>query len=506
MRRWFSSLFSRLLPWVVLLHSLTFMAFWLTNSLFYASTNDYLADMLGQRLDYVSLLIWVSAFVAAWSILRVITLFLKKTYPLKGLFAWVYGILSLIYIVFFYGSFNLLFSESPVQLVRIKQMLHYFRLFVDVGLLLGVALLAAILLRNYLRKRPVGATRQAWRLVILALVVFAVLWSMALIYPPGSVVRGLIADKPLIIAHRGASMLAPENTMAAAYLADEIGVYGLETDVHISRDGEVFLLHDDTFDRTTDVASIFPGREKEPAENFSMAEIRQLNAGKWFMEQDPFNAYDKGLLSADQVDVYQQQVVPMLADYLEFVRAEHLAFRFDLKPLPEDHPFADAYFEIVLNQVHQAGIDAQVWFLVDSEQLKAIRDLAPGMLAAYSANYKSLVLPEQLTAQGYQVVNVEYGIDPAWIQAYRQADLWVDVYTVDEPWQFSRLWLLGVNSITTSNAGVMAELARPILSVAYSAYVVIWSLVGLVGAGLIVGLLFPVIKQQPTNQPSDTMV
>jgi hypothetical protein len=46
MSRFLSSFYYRILPWIVLSHALVFIIFWLTNSLFYASTNDYLADML----------------------------------------------------------------------------------------------------------------------------------------------------------------------------------------------------------------------------------------------------------------------------------------------------------------------------------------------------------------------------------------------------------------------------------------------------------------------------
>eukprot|EP00128_Syssomonas_multiformis_P014698 Colp12_sorted_trinity150504_noHs@715 len=66
--------------------------------------------------------------------------------------------------------------------------------------------------------------------------------------------------KPLIVAHRGANMIAPENTMLAFTKAVEAGAWALESDVRISLDGELFLMHDNQLLRTTDVASVFPGR------------------------------------------------------------------------------------------------------------------------------------------------------------------------------------------------------------------------------------------------------
>jgi len=76
---------------------------------------------------------------------------------------------------------------------------------------------------------------------------------------------------------------------------------------YVSRDGKLFLLHDDTFDGPTDIKALFSGWEEESAENFTQAGISQLSAGKWFFEQDPFLAVSRGLFTPEQVVEYQQQ-------------------------------------------------------------------------------------------------------------------------------------------------------------------------------------------------------
>ncbi|MGH7411421.1 MAG: glycerophosphodiester phosphodiesterase family protein, partial [Candidatus Methylomirabilis sp.] len=78
----------------------------------------------------------------------------------------------------------------------------------------------------------------------------------------------------LNIAHRGASALAPENTMAAFEKAIELGADVIELDLHLTRDGELVVIHDDTLDRTTDGRGPVHGR--------SLEEIRRLDAGRWF--------------------------------------------------------------------------------------------------------------------------------------------------------------------------------------------------------------------------------
>lgn len=93
-----------------------------------------------------------------------------------------------------------------------------------------------------------------------------------------------IPTKPKIIAHRGASGIAPENTMVSFQLAVDRGVLGIEADVRISYDGIPFLLHDATFRRTTNIASVFSDLVDYDASYFNMSQIKQLNAGSWYLE------------------------------------------------------------------------------------------------------------------------------------------------------------------------------------------------------------------------------
>lgn len=83
--------------------------------------------------------------------------------------------------------------------------------------------------------------------------------------------------QPLIIAHRGASAHAPENTLAAFERAVELGADAVELDVMLSRDGQIVVIHDDTVDRTTDGH----GRVAD----LSYEALRQLDAGGKFGAQ-----------------------------------------------------------------------------------------------------------------------------------------------------------------------------------------------------------------------------
>ena len=94
------------------------------------------------------------------------------------------------------------------------------------------------------------------------------------------------------IAHRGASGSAPEHTAAAYRLAIDQRVTFVEQDLGVTRDNQLICIHDDTLERTTNAAEVFPGRASKIemrtpgphwlVNDFTLDEIRRLDAGKWF--------------------------------------------------------------------------------------------------------------------------------------------------------------------------------------------------------------------------------
>ena len=100
--------------------------------------------------------------------------------------------------------------------------------------------------------------------------------------------------KKTSVAHRGASAYAPEHTLAAYRLAIEQGADYVEQDLAVTKDGVLICLHDASLERTTNVEELFPDRaiEHQPskarrgrawlANDFTLAEIKTLDAGSWF--------------------------------------------------------------------------------------------------------------------------------------------------------------------------------------------------------------------------------
>ena len=103
----------------------------------------------------------------------------------------------------------------------------------------------------------------------------------------------VVPPTPWVVAHRGASAYAPENTVPAFQLAAAQGATFVELDLRLTRDGQIVCLHDDSLERTTDVEQVFPtrgtgagsgtgGPRRWPLEDFTLAELKQLDAGSWF--------------------------------------------------------------------------------------------------------------------------------------------------------------------------------------------------------------------------------
>ncbi|MFC4410768.1 glycerophosphodiester phosphodiesterase [Chungangia koreensis] len=108
-----------------------------------------------------------------------------------------------------------------------------------------------------------------------------------------------------IYAHRGSSGTAPENTIAAFREAASLPIHGVEFDVHMTKDGELVVIHDERIDRTTTGSGF--------VKDMTLGELRQFDAGSWF--------------SADFVG----QLIPTLEEVLEVFKPRHHHINIELK-------------------------------------------------------------------------------------------------------------------------------------------------------------------------------
>ncbi len=122
------------------------------------------------------------------------------------------------------------------------------------------------------------------------------LFSVSAVFAGGSSEKAICkqAEVPYnaVIAHRGASYYAPEETEAAYIMARQMGAEYLECDLQRTKDGVLIALHDNNLKRTSNVAELYPDRAGDAISNFTLAELKKLDAGSWFNSAHPEQARD----------------------------------------------------------------------------------------------------------------------------------------------------------------------------------------------------------------------
>jgi len=181
-----------------------------------------------------------------------------------------------------------------------------------------------------------------------------------------------------VIAHAGARSLAPENTLAAARKAYELGADYWETDTAITADGHVVLMHDDAMMRTTDVAEKFPQRVPAPFSTYTLAEIRTLDAGSWFERDDPFGQVAAGAVTQAELASYRTEKVPTLREALELTLELDWRMNLELKAQPKPNDTVDVV-SAVLPVIDEVGIgpDHLVFSSARFDWLKALSARRP---------------------------------------------------------------------------------------------------------------------------------
>ncbi|MGW0335080.1 glycerophosphodiester phosphodiesterase [Streptomyces sp. NPDC003011] len=196
----------------------------------------------------------------------------------------------------------------------------------------------------------------------------ALLGTAAFLLPPSAARADEDGGRPTVIAHRGASAHAPENTLAAVDKAAELGIVWVENDVQRTRDGELVVLHDDSLQRTTDVEEVFPGRAPWKVKDFTAAEIARLDAGGWFGP------------------AYAGARVPTLRQYVRRVELRHQKLLLEIKN-PDLYPGIERQTLRLLNNEgwldrrHLAGRLVVQSFSADC--VRTVHQLKPGLKTGF---------------------------------------------------------------------------------------------------------------------------
>jgi glycerophosphoryl diester phosphodiesterase len=292
---------------------------------------------------------------------------------------------------------------------------------------------------------------------------------------------------PVIVAHRGDSYRAPENTMEAARLAWQAGAPAWELDVQLTRDGVPVVLHDESLLRTTDVAARFHDDPRGLAgfrvSDFDYNEIRALDAGSWFVADagGPCSARSFGTLhhlDLESVALYRsgQVTIPTLTEALIFTKEHDWLVNVELKSFPDGPP---GLVERALDVIQQTGTASRA--LISSFDHSDVaranrqgREYALGILTL-TPLYRSYEYATELV--GADSVHVSREVLGTESIAYRRGpgatslradlvaelkkrDIPILVYTVNSRGPESlaeHLALIGVNGLFTDNPQGLSE-------------------------------------------------
>jgi glycerophosphoryl diester phosphodiesterase len=222
----------------------------------------------------------------------------------------------------------------------------------------------------------------------------------------------------LIVAHRGASGHAPENTLAAFRKAVTLGATFIETDLQLTRDTHFVAIHDETVNRTTN--------GQGAVHDLSLAEIRRLDAGSWFGSE------------------FTGERVPTLEEALEFAKKHDVVFYLELKPAGSwggEHALIGALRE-------SGEIARTIVISFDTGILAALRKIEPTLMTGvlYDGQLTD-PLDAALEVGARQVVVRGDLVTPWMIAEARRKDLQVVCWTINHPAHMRSLVAAGVDGI-----------------------------------------------------------
>ncbi|HEI8867984.1 glycerophosphodiester phosphodiesterase [Serratia sp. AKBS12] len=228
---------------------------------------------------------------------------------------------------------------------------------------------------------------------------------------------------PHIVAHRGGGALAPENTLAAIDVGARHGHKMIEFDAKLAQDGQIFLLHDDTLDRTSNGWGM--------AGDLSWEQLAQLDAGNWY------SAAFKG------------ERLPLLVEVAERCKQHGLMANIEIKPTTGSEQETGRVVALAARLLWQGQTDPLLSSFsvaaLAAAQL-AVPELPRGLLLeAWQENWRELT--ERL---GCVSLHIDHQVlTEARVQQLKQAGLRILVYTVNSPQRARQLLDWGVDCICT---------------------------------------------------------
>jgi len=221
----------------------------------------------------------------------------------------------------------------------------------------------------------------------------------------------------LVMAHRGASGSAPENTLAAFHLAAESGADFAELDVQLSLDGEVVVIHDLTLDRTTNLAG--------EVRDYTLSELQAADAGSWYAPQ------------------FADQHIPTLRQVMEMA-GDRMGLNIEIKKTADMQDTVAG----IIDLIHKLNFKPVIITSFAQPAIELARRINPDIATGLIFDKKH---PKQQLAGEWQYLCAKYTlVDESFVQQAHAAGKKLLVWTVNTQDDILTMMKLGVDGIITN--------------------------------------------------------
>ncbi|HDG1666596.1 TPA: glycerophosphodiester phosphodiesterase [Kluyvera ascorbata] len=240
---------------------------------------------------------------------------------------------------------------------------------------------------------------------------------------------------PHIVAHRGGGKLAPENTLAAIDVGARYGHTMIEFDAKLSKDGQIFLLHDDNLERTSNGWGV--------AGELNWQELLRVDAGSWFNSS------------------FKDEPLPLLSQVAERCRQHGMMANIEIKPTTGCGTLTGKVVALAARELW-ADMTPPLLSSFEIDALEAAQLAAPELPRGLLLDEWREDWRELTTSLGCVSIHLNHRLlDEARVDALREAGLRILVYTVNNPQRAAELLRWGVDCICTDAINIIGPDFQP---------------------------------------------
>ncbi len=228
-----------------------------------------------------------------------------------------------------------------------------------------------------------------------------------------------------IVAHRGASRIAPENTLSAMRKAIEFGADFAECDVFQTKDGELVLFHDEEMDRTTGKGGMIW--------DYTLAELKTMEVGSWFHEE------------------FRGEPIPTLREVIRLVKGK-IKLNIEVKVSGKDPDIAQKVVEIIQSE----GIEQDCMVTsFEKPLILKVKEIAPQVITGFIFDEEHP--PDIFEGNWEYVCSKRNIVDEDFVRVAKRKGKKIFVWTVNYPAEMKELIALGVDGIITDVPDLLKE-------------------------------------------------